>query len=396
MVVQNRSTSLKKGTQFETQLIEWRQLLHSTPEFGFEETITSNFIATKLESFGVEVHRGLGGTGLVGVLTKGEGESCIGLRADMDALRIQEQNKFSYRSQHDGLMHACGHDGHSTMLLGAAAFLAQQGEFTGTVCFIFQPAEEHGKGARAMIDDGLFDRFEMDAVYGLHNLPGLPEGDFAIRPGAIMASESSFQIEVTGKGGHAAMPYMTVDTILVASQIVVALQSVVSRNLNVLADPAVVSVTEIVTDGTVNVLPTNVILKGDCRCFTDEVLISLSSAIERIVAGICASAGASYQFSFETVFPATINHGLETDIAIEAAREVFGNDKVNENCDRYTISEDFANMLNVRPGCYGLIGNGGEAGSGCALHNPGYDFNDEILLKGVEYWVHLAESQLKS
>ncbi|MFT6432991.1 MAG: hippurate hydrolase [Candidatus Azotimanducaceae bacterium] len=390
------SNAFLAGSDFETRLVEWRHLLHSSPEFGFDEVITSNFVAAKLESFGVEVIRGMGNTGVVGILRKGNSEKSIGLRADMDALKIHEKNVFSYRSKNDGLMHACGHDGHTTMLLGAAEYLSLSCDFSGLVYFIFQPAEEHGKGARAMIDDGLFDRFNIDSVYGLHNLPGLSAGEFAIRPGPIMASESSFHIQVIGKGGHAALPYMTVDAMLVAAQIVVALQSIVSRNLNVLSEPAVISVTEFVTDGTVNVLPSHISLKGDCRCFTDELIEKLASTMERIVAGICDTAGASYEFHFETVFPATINHELETDIAIRAAEEVFGRDQVNGHCDRYTISEDFANMLTVRPGSYGLIGNGGESGSGCALHNPSYDFNDQILLKGVQYWVKLVENQLSA
>jgi hippurate hydrolase len=262
------------------------------------------------------------------------------------------------------------------------------------VYFIFQPAEEHGKGAKAMIKDGLFSDYNIDAVYGLHNLPGLSTGTFAIRPGSIMASESSFHIQLIGKGGHAAMPYMTVDIMLLSSQIVVALQSIVSRNLNVLSEPAVVSVTEFLTDGTVNVLPSKISLKGDCRCFSDETLQHLEVSMERVVAGLCASAGAEYAFDFETVFPTTVNHPEQTSVAIQVAEQVFGTGKVNGNCDRFTISEDFANMLEVRPGCYGLIGNGGEEGSGCALHNPQYDFNDEILVEGVKYWVNLAETVL--
>ena len=394
MTIKHVAPSLVFDSGFQSRLVEWRHLLHRSPEFGFDEVFTSNFIADKLESFGVKVVRGIGKTGVLGILQKGGGLNSIGLRADMDALKIQEQNEFAYRSQYDGMMHACGHDGHSVMLLGAAEYLADRVAFSGTVYFIFQPAEEHGKGARAMINDGLFSDYNIDAVYGLHNLPGLPAGTFAIRPGYIMASESSFHIQLIGKGGHAAMPYMTVDIMLVASQIVVALQSIVSRNLNVLSKPAVVSVTEFLTDGTVNVLPSKISLKGDCRCFSDETLLHLEASMERVVAGLCASAGAEYTFDFETVFPATVNHAEQTSVAIQVAEQVFGRGKVNGNCDRFTISEDFANMLEVRPGCYGLIGNGGEEGSGCALHNPQYDFNDEILVEGVKYWVKLAETVL--
>ena len=394
MTIKHVAPSLVLDSGFQSRLVEWRHLLHRSPEFGFDEVFTSNFIAGKLESFGVKVVRGIGKTGVLGILRKGGGLNSIGLRADMDALKIKEQNEFAYRSQYDGMMHACGHDGHSVMLLGAAEYLADRVAFSGTVYFIFQPAEEHGKGARAMINDGLFSDYNIDAVYGLHNLPGLPAGTFAIRPGSIMASESSFHIQLRGRGGHAAMPYMTVDIMLVASQIVVALQSIVSRNLNVLSKPAVVSVTEFLTDGTVNVLPSKISLKGDCRCFSDETLQHLEASMERVVAGLCASAGAEYTFDFETVFPATVNHPAQTSVAIQVAEQVFGRGKVNGNCDRFTISEDFANMLEVRPGCYGLIGNGGEEGSGCALHNPQYDFNDEILVEGVKYWVKLAETVL--
>ncbi len=394
MTIKHVAPSLVFDSGFQSRLVEWRHLLHRSPEFGFDEVFTSNFIADKLESFGIKVVRGIGKTGVLGILRKGGGLNSIGLRADMDALKIQEQNEFAYRSQYDGMMHACGHDGHSVMLLGAAEYLADRVAFSGTVYFIFQPAEEHGKGARAMINDGLFSDYNIDAVYGLHNLPGLPAGTFAIRPGSIMASESSFHIQLRGRGGHAAMPYMTVDIMLVASQIVVALQSIVSRNLNVLSKPAVVSVTEFLTDGTVNVLPSKISLKGDCRCFSDETLQHLEASMERVVAGLCASAGAEYTFDFETVFPATVNHPAQTSVAIQVAEQVFGRGKVNGNCDRFTISEDFANMLEVRPGCYGLIGNGGEEGSGCALHNPQYDFNDEILVEGVKYWVKLAETVL--
>ena len=384
----------KLDSALEAQMIEWRHELHRYPEFGFEENLTSDFIANKLQSFGIEVVRNIGGTGLVGVLKKGSSEKSVGLRADMDALKIQEQNSFEYRSRHDGLMHACGHDGHSTMLLGAAKHLASEGKFDGTSYFIFQPAEEHGKGALSMIDDGLFERYKIDSIYGLHNLPGLAEGQFAIRTGSIMASESCFEIKVQGMGGHAAMPNMGVDTMLVASQIVVALQSIVSRNLSALHEPAVVSATEFITDGTVNVIPSNVTIKGDCRCFTDAALDKISSAMERIVSGICASAGAEYEYEFITTFPSTINSHAETQHAVRAASEILGEDAVDGSCAPFTISEDFANMLRVKPGCYGLLGNGGGPDGGCALHNPNYDFNDKILIKGAAYWVQLVESQL--
>ncbi len=378
----------------ESLMIEWRHDLHRYPEFGFEENRTSDFVADKLNGFGIDVVRNIGRTGLIGILKKGNSGHSIGLRADMDALQIQEANSFVYKSCNEGLMHACGHDGHSTMLLGAAKHLAKEGQFDGTVYFIFQPAEEHGKGALAMIDDGLFTRWSIDSVYGLHNLPGLPEGQFAIRPGSIMASESGFEICITGKGGHAALPHMGVDAMLVGSQVVIALQSIVSRNLSALHESAVISVTEFITDGTVNVIPTEVTLKGDCRCFTDEALAKISSSMERIVSGICAAAGAKFEFDFETTFPSTINSPIETQHAIKAAIDTLGIENVDSACDPYTISEDFSNMLRVKPGCYGLLGNGGDAGGGCALHNPNYDFNDRILMNGAAYWVNLVENLL--
>jgi amidohydrolase len=378
----------------EQQMIEWRHELHRHPELGFEENRTSDFIADKLESFGIEVVRNIGQTGLIGILRKGTLDRSIGLRADMDALKIQEQNEFDHRSRDDGLMHACGHDGHSTMLLGAASQLARHGSFDGSVYFIFQPAEEHGKGALSMIEDGLFDNYQIDSIYGLHNMPGLNEGQFAIRPGSIMASETNFEFRLQGKGGHAAMPFMGVDTLLLGAQIVVALQSIVSRKLNALHEPAVVSVTEFVTDGTVNVIPSLVTIKGDCRCFTDDVLASIRTSMEAIVSGLCAAAGATFEFDFVTSFPSTINHPEQTSHAVRAACDSLGVDAVNGNCDPYTTSEDFANMLRVRPGCYGLLGNGGGADGGCALHNPNYDFNDRILMRGAAYWVQLVENQL--
>jgi amidohydrolase len=380
----------------ESNMKAWRHELHRYPESGFNELRTSDYVADRLSEFGLQVTRDIGQTGIVALLKKGSSVRSIGLRADMDALQIQELNQFAHRSCHDGLMHACGHDGHTAMLLGAAKHLAACGNFDGSVYFIFQPAEEHGKGALAMIADGLFDRFQIDSVYGLHNLPGLAEGHFAIRPGSIMASESGFEIRIQGKGGHAAMPHMGVDALLLASQCVVALQSIVSRNLNPLHESAVISITEFITDGTVNVIPGNVTLKGDCRCFSDEAVEKIRSAMERIVGGLCTAAGAEFEFDFHTLFPSTINSPQETTHAIEAAMAVLGKDRVNGSCGAYTISEDFSNMLRTKPGCYGLIGNGGDMAGGCALHNPNYDFNDKILIKGASYWVQLTENLLKN
>ena len=372
----------------------WRQHLHRHPECGFDLPLTSDFIAEKLESFGIETVRGIGQSGIVGILHNGSSDRSVGLRADMDALFIAEENTAPYCSIHDGKMHACGHDGHSAMLLGAAAHLAKTRNFDGTVHFIFQPDEEHGAGAQAMIDDGLFERFAIDEVYGLHNMPGLAEGTFTVRPGSLMASESSFEIRIKGIGGHAAMPHRGVDPIVVGSQIIMALQTITSRNLSAVEETAVVSATEFITNGTVNVIPSEVTIKGDCRCFTDASLKKIKTAMERIVAGTCQAAGASYEFSFKNTFHSTINNPDQTTKAIKAAQAVFGAENVVADCVPLTISEDFSSMLRVKPGCYALIGNGTGTVGGCALHNPKYDFNDRILSKGAEYWVQLAEDIL--
>lgn len=388
--------SLQPATDYlQEAMTAWRRDLHRHPELGFEERRTSDRVAALLETFGVEVHRNVGRTGLVGVLQRGTAGRALGLRADMDALAIQERNEFAYRSVHEGRMHACGHDGHTSMLLGAAKHLAERGEFDGTVYFVFQPAEEHGCGAQAMIDDGLFERFPMEAVYGMHNFPSLPRGHFALRPGPLMACEDNFEITIEGVGSHAAMPHLGVDLIGVGSQIVAALQTVVSRTLDPV-DNAVLSVTEFVTDGTRNVLPSQVVLRGDTRAFLPEVQDRIEHTMERIVAGVCAAHGATYRFAYSREFVSTINSPRETDIATQVARWVVGEQCVNASCTPVMASEDFGSMLRVKPGCYLLIGNAGEGHGGCGLHNPSYDFNDEILTLGADFWVRLVESQLPS
>ncbi|MGB1237994.1 MAG: M20 aminoacylase family protein [Pseudomonadales bacterium] len=376
------------------QMRQWRQHMHRFPECGFDIPLTADFVAEKLESFGIEVTRNIGQQGLVGVLRSGTGGASVGLRADMDALFIQEQNQFDYRSQHEGKMHACGHDGHSAMLLGAACHLAQNPDFNGTVHFIFQPDEEHGRGAQAMIDDGLFERFEIDAVYGIHNFPGLASGQFMVRAGSLMASETAFEIVIKGQGGHAALPHRGVDPIVVGSQVILALQTIVSRNMNAIEETAVVSATEFITDGTVNVIPNTVTIKGDCRCFTEDSLAKIEASMARIVAGICQAAGAEHEFSFTSAFYPTVNNHEHTRYAVEAATKVLGAENVNDSCEPLTISEDFSSMLRVKPGCYALLGNGVDSVGGCALHNPEYDFNDEILELGARYWVQLVQDRL--
>jgi hippurate hydrolase len=378
----------------EKSAIEWRRHLHQYPEFGTEEFKTSEFVANKLEEFGLEVHRGIGGTGVVGILRQGTSERSIGLRADMDALRIKEENTFCHASKHEGAMHACGHDGHTAMLLGAACELAQSRNFDGIVYFIFQPDEERGTGAKAMIADGLFTRWNMDAIYAMHNLPGIPAGQFVTRPSSVMASESSFEITINATGGHAALPHMGTDPIVVGAQVVTALQTIVSRNLSAINETAVISVTNFETNGTVNVIPSQVTITGDTRSFTDEALHKIEKGIERVVAGQCMSAGVDYQYHFNNSFLSTINTPEETRHAIAAAEAVVGSDNVIGNCEPFTISEDFSFMLREVKGCYILVGNGvGECG-GTALHNPHYDFNDDILGTGMRYWQTLVEQQL--
>lgn len=374
-------------------MAQWRHDFHAHPELGCEEQRTAATIAELLRNFGIEVHTGVGGTGVVGVLKRGNSRQGIGLRADMDALAIVEGNTFAYRSGCEGKMHACGHDGHMAMLLGAAQYLGEKGCFDGTIYFIFQPAEESGRGAKAMLADGLFRRFPADAVYGMHNMPSLPLSTLAVRPGPVMACEDHFEIVITGKGTHAALPHLGIDPILIGAEIVSALQSVVSRSLNPV-DNAVVSVTEFITDGTTNVLPTTVTLKGDTRSFLPAVQQQLETAMDRIARGICAAHGADCNFTYSNEFVSTINAPAEAAIATEVARQVVGEDQVNTECPPFMVSEDFGDMLRVKPGCYLFIGNGNAGVDSVGLHNPRYDFHDDNLTIGADFWVRLIESQL--
>jgi hippurate hydrolase len=373
----------------------WRHEIHRWPELGFEEERTAATVAKLLRGWGIETHCNIGGTGVVGLLRRGTGQRMLGLRADMDALAITERNTFAHSSQVPGRMHACGHDGHTAMLLGAANHLARNGRFDGTVVFIFQPAEEHGKGAKAMLADGLFERWPVSDVYAIHNFPSLPQGSFVVRSGPVMASEDNFEIVIEGVGHHAAMPHRGVDPIVVASQIVLGLQTVVSRNLNP-AEGGVISVTEFVTDGTVNVVPSTVTLRGDTRSFTPQVQALIKVGMQRVTEGICAAHGAGCHFRYRSVFDSTINTPVETEIAATAARAVVGANNVTDAFQPPMTSEDFAFMLQTRPGCYVLLGNDGEGPGGCGLHNPGYDFNDAILSTGADFWVTLVESVLQA
>ena len=371
----------------------WRHDFHRHPELGFDEHRTSARVAGLLESFGLEVHRGIGRTGVVGVLQRGNATKSVGLRADMDALPIHETNGFGHRSTKDGAMHACGHDGHTTMLLGAAKHLAASGRFNGRVVFIFQPNEEHGLGAAAMIDDRLFADFDVDEVYGMHNIPGMEIGTFATRAGPITASESLFEIEISARGGHAALPHMGVDAILVGSEIVGALQTVVARKLNPGLN-GVVSVTEFETDGKRNVLPGKAVLRGDARALTPEINATIEARMRQIVKGTCLAHGVTATMSYDTIFPPTINAGGAADAAMRAARALAGAEAADGNCPPKLFSEDFAHLAAARPGCFVLMGNGTDGAHARPLHSSDYDFCDDALVAGSSYWVTLVEQQL--
>lgn len=377
------------------QLKRWRWYLHQRPETGFEEINTSAYVANILETLGLEVHRGIGGTGLVANLKVGNGKRVIGLRADMDALNIAEHApERAHASLIAGKMHACGHDGHMSMILGAARLLAERRDFDGTVRFIFQPAEEHGRGAKAMMADGLFDRFPVDAIFGAHNMPGMAAGTFATRAGGIMASEDNFVIHIKGRGTHAARPHMGVDPIVIASQIVLALQTIVSRSL----DPslqAVISCTEFITDGIRNVIPSNVVIKGDTRSYSKEVQALLETRMREVSVGICRTHGAECSFEYTHEFAPTVNTERLVDVAVTAARNVAGDAAVDANVQPMMISEDFGAFLQVVPGNFIFIGNGDapERG-GIPLHNASYDFNDDILMTGARYFAEVARLAL--
>ncbi len=376
-------------------LRQWRRHLHQYPETAFAENQTADFIANKLGEFGLDVHRGLGKTGVVATLTAGNGEKKIALRADMDALFIQEQNTFDHKSKHDGIMHACGHDGHSAMLLGAASYLSRHRHFNGTVHFIFQPAEEGRAGAKQMISDGLFDLFPADAVFGMHNFPDIPTGNFAIKPGPMMAAFDCFEITLKGQACHAAMPHLGSDVIVAAAQLINSLQTIVSRTVNP-ADPAVVSITQIHAGNTWNAIPDAVVLRGTFRCFDSTVQSLISTKIKQQVDAICAAFAMTADISFNPEnpgYPVTYNTPDETELALQAATAVVGHDHIHTNPVPSMGSEDFAFMLQEKPGCYLWIGNGPSANS-CLLHNPHYDFNDEILPVGAAYWVKLVETML--
>jgi len=372
------------------EMEEWRHRLHAAPEFGFEERQTAAFVAEKLRSFGLDVAEGIGGTGVVGTLKRGGGNRAIALRADMDALRISENNRLPYASTRPGLMHACGHDGHTAMLLGAAKHLAREGGFDGTVHFLFQPAEEWGRGALAMIRDGLLERFPFDEVYGIHNLPGLAIGGFQTRHGAIMAAEDLFEIRLSGAGGHAARPHHTREVMLAACGLVVNLQSIVSRRLDP-SEIAVVSVTEIVTDGTRNALPGSATIRGDARSMKPDVSQSIESEMRRIAAGTAQTYDCTAKVEYRREFVPLLNSPEQTEAALDAARAALGPDAVYGACEPIAVSEDFAQFLAHVPGNFAFIGNGEDSSP---LHSQNYDFNDAALTSGVSYFVAIVRKRL--
>ena len=375
--------------EYQAEMTAWRRDLHRHPETAFEEVRTADLVAGKLRDFGLEVHEGLAKTGVVAVLKAGEGARRIGLRADMDALHIHELNEFDHRSRHDGKMHACGHDGHTAMLLGAAKYLAETRRFDGTVCFIFQPAEENEAGGRVMVEEGLFEQFPVDDVYGMHNIPGLPAGQMAVRPGAMMAAADFFKIEIKGRGAHAAFPHHGIDPILVASELVVALQRIVARG----TDPmkaAVVSVTQFNSGFTTNVIPETAVLSGTTRSFLPDVQDRIETEMRRIAKGIAEAHGAGIEVTYERRYPPTVNTARETEFAADAASSVVGGDSLLRDLPPVMGAEDFGWMLKKKPGCYIWLGNGG----GAPVHNPNYDFNDEVLAVGASYWSELVETLL--
>lgn len=381
--------------EFVEQLKAWRRHLHMYPETAFEEEKTSDFIAEKLENMGLEVQRGIGGTGLVATLKCGNGKGVIGLRSDIDAINMQETADLEYRSRNEGKMHACGHDGHMATMLGVAKLLSERKNFDGMVHFVFQPAEEPGKGAPKMIEDGLFDRFPMDEIYGFHNAPFLPEGEIHTKPGGIMASEDNFVIKIKGKGSHASSPHLGIDPMVIAAQIILGLQTISSRTANPL-DPVVVSCTEIHTDGVHNAIPTHVEIHGDTRSFSSDMQAMIEKRMREICQGICQMNGATCEVTYTHEFSPTVNWEKCVGVVEKSGRTVVGPDKVNVNCQPAMVSEDFSAYLREIPGCFVFIGSGTHttASENIPLHNSIYDYNDNILETSAEFFAELIKIKL--
>jgi amidohydrolase len=387
-------------TQLPSELQQLRRDIHAHPELCFEEQRTADVIAAKLTEWGIPVVRGMGVTGVVGIITNGSSTRAIGLRADMDALPMQEINRFSHASTHEGKMHACGHDGHVAMLLGAAHYLSRHRNFDGTVYVIFQPAEEGGGGARRMMEDGLFAKYPMDAVFGMHNWPGIAVGRFGVTAGPMMASSNEFEVVVRGKGAHAAQPHKGIDPIMVAIQMAQSWQTIVTRNKNPL-DAGVLSITQIHSGSATNVIPDEATLIGTVRTFNTAVLDLIEQRMRTIAEHTANAFDAEVDFRFTRNYPPLINHATETAFAIDVLKSIVGDANVDAQVEPTMGAEDFAFMLQQKAGCYVFIGNGEgthrDAGHGlgpCNLHNPSYDFNDDLLPIGATYWVRLAEAWL--
>lgn len=379
-----------------------RRSIHAWPELAFQETRTADTVARLLESWGIETDRGLGDTGVVGRIRGRSPGRSVGLRADMDALPMPEANTFAHASRNPGVMHACGHDGHTAMLLAASRYLAEYPDFAGTVHVIFQPAEEGGGGARRMIEDGLFDRFPMDAVFGMHNWPGLPAGTFGLTEGPIMASSNRFEIVLTGRGAHGAMPHLGVDPVIAAAQLTLAFQTVLTRDQDPL-DPGVISVTQIHAGSADNVIPDQAVLRGTVRTLGDEALDLIESRMRDITLHLGQALRCTAEFHFSREYPATINHPAETALCTRVMTDLVGADRVRNPVPPSMGAEDFAFMLQARPGCYVWIGNGtgdhrtpGHGLGPCTLHNGSYDFNDSLIPLGAAYWVLLARRYLET
>jgi hippurate hydrolase len=384
--------------EFHSELQEIRREIHAHPELGYEEQRTSDLVAKKLTKWGMPILRGIATTGVVGILKNGTSNRAIGLRADMDALPMQELNTFPHASRNDGRMHACGHDGHTAMLLGAAHYLSQHRNFDGTVYLIFQPAEEVGAGAKRMIEEGLFEQCPMEAVYGMHNWPGHAVGTFGVGTGPMMASGNQFEVIVRGKGSHAAQPHNSIDPVMVAVQIAQSWQTIVSRNMSPI-EAGVLSVTQIHAGSATNVIPDEASLLGTVRTFKVGVLDMIERRMREIAEHTSAAFGAQVEFRFKRNYPALVNHPEETALAIEVMQGIVGKENVNPQAEPTMGSEDFAFMLEAKPGCYVFIGNGegdhrdmGHGLGPCNLHNPSYDFNDALLPIGATYWVRLVDA----
>lgn len=379
-------------SELKEEMISWRHNIHAHPETAFQETNTTQFIIEKLKSFGItELYTEFAPTGVVGIIKGNKEGRVIGLRADIDALDIIEENNIDYCSTIHGKMHACGHDGHTAILLGTAKYLCQHRDFSGTVVVIFQPAEENEGGGRVMVENGLFDKFPIEAVYGIHNQPNMALNHFYINHGAIMASYDVFEITVTGVGAHAAAPHLGKDTILTATQIVNGLQSIVSRNADPLSS-LVVSVTQIHSGDTWNVLPQQAVIRGTVRAFSSDVQDMAESRIKQIAQGIASTFDAKAEVNYQRRYPATVNYAKQADIAISAARKVVGDDNVTIDPPPSMGSEDFAFMLQKVPGAYVWLG----AGQGANLHNPAYNFNDDLLITGVKYFIEVVNQELEN